>query len=362
MRPGPGPPKAAILHIPGSLSNKAMSSQFASKRVLVTGCCGTVGSELVHSLLALPDGPCEVVGIDNNESALFMKGIEARRDPRAWFRFCDIRDAGSLRDVMDGIDIVIHAAALKHVAICEEAPAQATAVNVTGLQNVLDAASGCNVERVVVTSSDKAVHPNSVMGVTKLLGERMTSAANGKRRNCRTVFCSARFGNVVGSNGSVFHVFKDQIRDGRPITVTDPSMTRFVMSASEAAGLVLETANMSSGGEVFVIGSMPMIRIIDLAQVLRSELAPRYGRDPQEIPIVFIGAKTGEKRYEQLLSEEECERAYVRGAFYVVPSLFNARMAAAEPTPEKPVAWRSDAGPFLSVDEIGVTLRHWKLI
>ncbi len=339
-----------------------MNSQIASKRVLVTGCCGTVGSELVHSLLALPDGPSEVVGIDNNESALFMKGIEERQDSRARFRLCDIRDAGTLRDVMDGIDIVIHAAALKHVTICEEAPAQAAAVNITGLQNVLDTASGCNVERVVVTSSDKAVHPNSVMGLTKLLGERMTSAANGKRRNCRTVFSSVRFGNVVGSNGSVFHVFKDQIRDGRPITVTDPSMTRFVMSASEAAGLVLETVDLSKGGEVFVFGSMPMIRITDLAHALRRELAPRYGRDPQDISIAFIGAKTGEKRHEQLLSEEECERAYVRGEFYVIPPLFNARLPAVEPSPEKPAAWRSDAGPFLSVDEIAIMLRHWKLI
>lgn len=339
-----------------------MTSHFASKRVLVTGSCGTIGSELVRSLLAMPDGPAEVVGIDNNESALFMKGLDERHNSHAWFRLCDIRDVSALRDMMDGIDIVIHAAAFKHVTMCEEAPTQAIATNVTGLQNVIDAASDCNVDRVVVTSSDKAVHPNSVMGLTKLLGERMTSAANGKRRNCRTIFSSTRFGNVIGSSGSVFHIFRDQIRDGKPITITHPSMTRFVMSAVEAAGLVLDTAAIAKGGEVFVIRTMPMVRIPDLAEAMRRELAPLYGRNPGEIPIVTIGAKTGEKCHEQLLSEEESARAYVRESFFVIPPLFNARLADTGMSVERPVALRSDAGPFLSVDEIALKLRDWSLI
>lgn len=339
-----------------------MTAHFASKRVLVTGSCGTIGRELVRRLLEMEQGPAEISGIDNNESAIFMQRIEEGRDPRARFRLCDVRDAHALREAMTGIDIVLHAAALKHVTICEEAPTQAIATNLTGLQNVIDAAIESKVERVIATSSDKAVHPNSVMGLTKLLGERMISAANASRRGAGTILASTRFGNVVGSSGSVFQIFQNQIKQGKPITLTDMSMTRFVMSANEAAELVLDAAGMAQGGEVFVFRTMPMIRISDLAETMRRELAPRHGHNPMDVPIALIGAKTGEKNHEQLMSEDECSRAYAKGPFCVIPPLFLKDGLMPGSSEERPVALRSDAGPFLSPDEIAAKLVQWGLI
>lgn len=343
-----------------------MQRTFAGKRVMVTGCCGTIGSELVNALLSLDGGPSEVLGIDNNESALFVQSLDHAGDWRARFLLCDLRDARTLKDLMSGVDIVLHAAALKHVVMCERSPMQAVQTNVTGLQNVIDAAIDSNVERMISTSSDKAVNPNSVMGLTKLLGERLISATGANRRGNRTVFSSTRFGNVVGSNGSVFHIFRNQIRDGQPITLSDPGMTRFVMSAAEAASLVLNAAAISEGGEVFVFRTMPMIRIVDLAEAMRRTLAPRFGREPEAIPVVVVGAKTGEKLHEQLMSEDECARSRVNGDYCVINPLFlngsnGAARASANVQEATPQALRSDAGPFLSVDEISMTLEKWGL-
>ena len=161
-------------------------------------------------------GPSEVIGIDNNESALFVQGLEWATDRRAHFFLCDLRDARTLGDIMANLDIVLHSAALKHVVMCERSPMQAVEANITGLQNVINASTDRNVEKLIFTSSDKAVNPNSVMGLTKLMGERMISAANANRRGARTIFSSTRFGNVIGSNGSVFHIFRNQIASGQP--------------------------------------------------------------------------------------------------------------------------------------------------
>ena len=164
-----------------------------------------------------------------------------------------------------------------------------------------------NVPRVIFTSSDKAVNPTNVMGTSKLMGERIITAANIVNNNGHQVFSSVRFGNVLGSRGSVVPIFAEQILGGEAVTITDARMTRFVMTIQEAAKLVLEAAMLACGGEVLVT-KMPVMRIIDLAQAMIELLAPKAGLDPDKITIRYIGAKPGEKLYEELMSQEEASR------------------------------------------------------
>ncbi len=293
-----------------------------NKRILVTGACGTVGSELVRQLLSDPQySPEEVVGIDNNESQLFFLDQAWLNEPRAHFFVADIRDRDELTRRMRGIDVVFHAAALKHVVLCERSPEQAVQTNVHGVQNIIAAASWNNVERVIFTSSDKAVNPTSVMGTSKLMGERLMTAANSHKRDQGPIFASTRFGNVLGSSGSVIPIFHNQIANGGPVTLTDSEMTRFVMSNEEAVRLVIDSARHARGGEVFIT-KMPVVRIEDLAKAMITDLAPRYDFDPEKIMIKQIGTKPGEKLYEELMSDEETRRSVELSRYFAVLPAF----------------------------------------
>jgi len=296
-------------------------NSLTNKRILVTGACGTVGKELLKKLTDKDKySPIEVVAVDQDESGLFFLEQLYIDDPRTSFFLCNIRDEAKLRAVMKNIDVVFHSAALKHVSLCEVSPLDAVQSNIQGVQNVIDAANDCGVEVVIFTSSDKAVNPTNVMGTTKLMGERLITAANNARRGGGAVFASTRFGNVLGSNGSVIPIFKNQIAAGGPVTLTDPEMTRFIMSIDQAADLVLSTADLACGGEVFIT-KMPVIRIKDLAEVMIQKLAPLYGHKPEEIEIKVIGSKPGEKLYEELMSDEETRRSIeLENYFAVVPA------------------------------------------
>lgn len=292
-----------------------------NKRILITGACGTIGSELVRILLEDPScQPTEVVGVDNNESALFFLDQQYLQDGRAHFTLADVRDCDKLCRVMKGINIVFHAAALKHVVLCERSPFEAVQSNIHGVQNVIYAAHENGVEEVIFTSSDKAVNPTNVMGTSKLMGERLMTAANSNQQDHGPVFASTRFGNVLGSSGSVLPIFLKQIAKGGPVTLTDKDMTRFVMSVEEAVRLVIDSVELARGGEVFVT-KMSVIWIKDLAEVMIQELAPIYGYDPKKIEIVEIGAKPGEKLYEELMSDEETTRTVeLPGYFSILPA------------------------------------------
>ena len=295
--------------------------QFQGKRILVTGACGTVGSELVKQLLSGDDYDIkELIGIDNNESALFFIDQQYLNDTRANFFVTDIKDKDELINKTKGIDIIFHAAALKHVVLCEKSPEQAVQTNINGIQNIIAAANANNVETVIFTSSDKAVNPTNVMGTSKLMGERLMTAANSNKRDGGPVFASTRFGNVLGSSGSVVPIFHNQIAKGGAVTLTDKNMTRFVMSVQESVQLVLNSAKYAKGGEVFVT-KMPVIRIEDLAIAMIEILAPKYGRDPNEVNIKEIGTKPGEKLYEELMSHEELRRTIeLKSYFSVLPA------------------------------------------
>ena len=219
----------------------------------------------------------------------------------------DVRDKQKILNVTQGVDLIFHAAALKHVCLSEYNPFDAVQTNINGVKNIVQAAMFNKVPRVIFTSSDKAVNPTNVMGTSKLMGERIITAANIVNNNGHQVFSSVRFGNVLGSRGSVVPIFARQILGGEAVTITDAQMTRFVMTIQEAAKLVLEAAMLACGGEVLVT-KMPVMRIIDLAQAMIDLLAPETGIDPDKFPIRYIGAKPGEKLYEELMSQEEVSR------------------------------------------------------
>lgn len=291
-------------------------SAWKGKRVLITGVCGTVGGEILRQVLR--QEPDEIVGIDNNESELFFLGQSTESlATHVRLSLGDVRDASTLYRSMDGVEIVMHAAALKHVYLCERSPRDAIQTNVIGVQNVIDAAESQGVERVVFCSSDKAVNPTSVMGTSKLMGERLFTAADSRRRGHGPIFASTRFGNVLGSRGSVIPLFHSQIRAGGPITLTDRAMTRFIMTLDEAVALTTQSVFMATGGEVFVT-KMPVLRIEDLAHVMIEELAPAYGHAPESIELRVVGTKPGEKLYEELLNEEEVRRSVELPQFFVV--------------------------------------------
>ncbi|MBO8132161.1 MAG: SDR family NAD(P)-dependent oxidoreductase [Candidatus Marinimicrobia bacterium] len=295
-------------------------SIFDGKHVLVTGASGTVGKELVRQL-SERFYPAEIRAIDNNESGLFFLDQNYYQDHRVRCFLGDVRDRDTLVNIMQGIDIVIHTAALKHVILCEKSPWDAVETNILGIHNIIQAATSCGVERVLFTSSDKAVNPTNVMGTSKLMGERLMTAANAKKFGGNgPVFFSTRFGNVLGSRGSVIPIFKQQIAKGGPVTLTDYRMTRFIMTLSEAVSLVLKSVELAMGGEVFV-SKMPVVKIKDLAEIMIEILAPTYGYRPSDIEIIEIGAKPGEKLYEELMSLEETRRAMeLRDMFVVLPA------------------------------------------
>jgi len=327
----------------------APSAEFWRERsVLITGVCGTVGRELLRQLLALPLR--RITGLDNNESELFFLKERYREEDRFGVYHCDIADDKALSFRCRGADLILHTAALKHVGVCERSPRSAVNTNILGTQNVIEAAIANRVGRTVFTSSDKAVNPTSVMGTSKLMCERLLSAAALHDGAGGCEFVSVRFGNIIGSRGSVVPLFRRQIEAGGPVTLTSAAMTRFMMSLEEAARLVLFGVETAETGEVFVT-KMPVMRIRDLAEVMIEELAPQAGRRPDSIAIREVGPRIGEKMFEELLNEEEIRRAFeFPSHFTVVPATLDPRPRSGGRPVDRP--YRSDAEPCLDKDAL----------
>ena len=296
-----------------------MKKFYKDKRILVTGAAGTVGREIVKQLYSL--GPSELRLMDNNETEIFFL-MEEYKNKDVFCFIGDVRDIGKVEKLCAGIDVIIHCAAFKHVILSEYNPFDVVQTNVIGVENIIRAATASNVKHVLFTSSDKAVNPTNVMGTSKLLGEKLITAANA-RNNSKTIFTSTRFGNVMGSRGSVVPLFINQLKRGGPITLTDRGMTRFIMTIEEAVRLVLKSMTISRGGEVFVT-KMPVARIEDLAEVIVEILAPRYSYKLTDISIRQIGAKPGEKLYEELISGEEIHRSLELEDMFVITPAFKS--------------------------------------
>jgi FlaA1/EpsC-like NDP-sugar epimerase len=287
---------------------------YKDKTILVTGGAGSIGRELVRTLLEMD--PKAVRVLDNNETGLFDLEQELRSE-KIRPLVGDVRDRDRLKRAFEGVNIVFHAAALKHVPLCEFNPFDAVKTNVLGTQNVLDAAIDEDVERFILISTDKAVNPTNVMGATKLLSERLTISANYYKGSRKTVLSCVRFGNVLGSRGSVVPLFKKQITNGEPLTITDPAMTRFIMDIPKAIKLILKAAEIAKGGEIFIL-KMPVIQISDLAAAMSDELLSSCGSVNKEVEINTIGRRPGEKLYEELMTDLESTSAYENDEFIVV--------------------------------------------
>lgn len=297
-----------------------MNEFYRNKKILITGAAGTVGREIVRQLHGLR--PAELRLMDNNESEMFFL-MEEYRSKNVFCFLGDVRDRDKVEKLAYGMEVIIHAAAFKHVILSEYNPFDVVQTNIIGVENIIRAANACGVAHVLFTSSDKAVNPTNVMGTSKLMGERLMTAANAVRNSSTTVFSSTRFGNVIGSRGSVVPLFMRQIRNGGPVTITDSRMTRFIMTIEDAAHLVLKSLTLSQGGEVFVT-KMPVVRIADLATVMIELLAPGYGHAAERIRTAEIGAKPGEKLYEELMSDEEVHRSMELEDMFVITPAFTS--------------------------------------
>jgi FlaA1/EpsC-like NDP-sugar epimerase len=297
-----------------------MKNYFEGKTIIVTGGVGSIGSEIVRSILEY--NPKVVRVLDSNETGLFDLELELQSGKIRLF-VGDVKDKERLRRAIEGVDIVFHAAALKHVPLCEYNPFEAVKTNVIGTQNLIDVAMDEEVEKFITISTDKAVNPVNVMGATKLLAERLTVSANFYKGKRNIAFSCVRFGNVLDTRGSVIPLFRKQIQKGSPLTITDPNMTRFMMSIPKAVELVLKTAEFAKGGEIFIF-KMPALRVGDLAETMIEELAPEYGHDHNEIKIKTIGRRAGEKLSEELMTEDEAENAYESEEMLIVlPQIFD---------------------------------------
>ena len=280
---------------------------FKNKTLLITGGTGSFGNAVLRQFLDSDLREIRILSRDEKKQDDMRKRYH---DAKLKFYIGDVRDYQSVLNAMRGADFVFHAAALKQVPSCEFHPLEAVKTNVLGTENVLEAAINCGVKRVVCLSTDKAVYPINAMGISKAMMEKVIVAKS--RSSTETVICTTRYGNVMASRGSVIPLFIEQIRAGNPITITDPNMTRFMMTLDDAVDLVLYAFEHGNPGDIFVQKS-PAATIETLAKALTGLL----GVPDHEIRI--IGTRHGEKLYEALLSREERVAAEDRGGYYRVP-------------------------------------------
>ncbi len=292
---------------------------YNGKKILVTGGSGSIGKKIVRELLKYNVEFIRV--LDNNETELFNLGNDLNSS-KVKIYVGDIKDDQRLKTIFKDIDIVFHAAAYKHVPLCEYNPLDAVKTNVLGTQNIIDLAILSDVKKVILISTDKAVNPSNVMGATKFLAERLMIASSINSDEYGTKFSCVRFGNVLNSRGSVIPLFKKQLMHGGPITLTDEDMTRFIMSIQQAAKLILQAGLLSKGGEIFIL-KMPAFKLSDLVDVMVEYYAPQYGYDKDEIEVEIIGKRPGEQLYEELMTPDEILNAYDNGDLFIIRDELN---------------------------------------
>lgn len=292
---------------------------YQGKKILIIGGTGTIGYYLVNHLLQQDPKVIRIFSRDEYKQFEMQRDFAPHAD-RLRFLIGDVRDANRLSRAMEDIDYVFHLAAMKHVPFCEYNPFEAVQTNVIGTQNVIQAAIQNRVVKVLFTSTDKAISPTNTYGATKLTAERLISAAEYQKGPSRTIFSAVRFGNVMGSRGSVIPLFKKQILEQQTITVTDINMTRYMMTPNQAITLMLKANELANGGEVFVL-KMPTVRLSDLVEVLLEEVPTRYPV-PRAVEVREIGLRPGEKMFEELMTEDEHLVAWETPEMYIIPSPF----------------------------------------
>jgi len=284
------------------LSKEKIEEELKGKTILITGAAGSIGSELVRQILNFK--PKKLILIDQAETPLYQLELELIDNPNVInykIILCDICNISRMKSIFKKFkpDIVYHAAAYKHVPMMENNPVEATLTNVEGTKTVSDLSVEFKVRKFIMVSTDKAVNPTSVMGASKRISEIYAQSLNSKSE---TRFITTRFGNVLGSNGSVIPLFTKQIETGGPVTITHPKVTRFFMTIPEACQLVLEAGTMGHGGEIFIFDMGKSVKIVDLAKKMIKLSRLTLGKD---IQIVYTGLRPGEKLFEELLNNEE---------------------------------------------------------
>lgn len=334
-----------------------MSSFFTNKAILVTGGTGSIGSEIVRQLLALAPSVVRVFSRDETKHYLLQE--ELGWLPNLRLLVGDVRDRYRLRRALEGIDYVFHTAALKHVPSCEYNPFEAVQTNVIGTQNLIDAAIDAGVQRVVAISTDKAVDPTFTMGATKLLAEKIVVATQMWSRRLR--LACVRFGNVLGSRGSVVPLVRDQVLRGREVTITDPKMTRFVMTIRDAARLTMRAMELMTGGEVFILRHMAAVTVEDLVHAVAEETASKHGIDARSLRFRVI-SRPGEKLHHRLLADEELPRVGRCEDMFVVrhPALDGS--STHRPVKVAPSLYRSEKAKPRSREWIRKMLREENLV
>jgi UDP-glucose 4-epimerase len=282
---------------------------FKDKILMITGGTGSFGNKVLKRFLPTDVSEIRIFSRDEKKQEDMRTELNS---PKLKFYIGDVRDYDSIHQAMKGVNYVFHAAALKQVPSCEFYPFEAVRTNVLGAENVMTAAIANNIDKVVMLSTDKAVYPINAMGLSKALMEKFMVAKARMQNEGETVLCATRYGNVMASRGSVIPLFVSQLKDGKELTVTDPNMTRFLMSLDDSVDLVLHAYEHGRQGDIFV-QKAPASTIGDLAHALKELLK-------LDNPIKIIGTRHGEKLYESLVSREEMARAQDMAAYYCIPA------------------------------------------
>lgn len=311
-----------------------MSDSIQNSTVLITGGTGTFGNAFLDK--CIEDGAAEIRIFSRDEKKQYDMAQRYRKHNVRFF-LGDIRDKRTLDAAMGGVDYVFHAAAMKQVPSCERFPIEAVKTNITGSDNLLSSAIGKRVKKVVCLSTDKAVYPTSAMGMTKAYMEKL--AMQKAMEQNRTKICITRFGNLVASRGSAVPLFIDQVQNGLPITITDPDMTRFLMTVNEAVDLVAQAFSMGDNGDLLVKKSSACTTG-DLAKAVC-----RFMDLPEDYPTEIMGIRAGEKMHESLLTEEEAEMAVVKGDYIVVSRKRDA-------VSKIEAQYKSDLAPRMTEDQV----------
>lgn len=282
---------------------------FKNKVLMITGGTGSFGNTVLKRFLSTDVREIRIFSRDEKKQEEMRIALN---NSKLKFYIGDVRDYDSIYQAMKGVDYVFHAAALKQVPSCEFYPMEAVRTNVIGTENVMNAATANGVKRVVVLSTDKAVYPINAMGISKAMAEKLLVAKARMQNDNETVFCATRYGNVMASRGSVIPLFVSQLKENKPLTITDPNMTRFLMSLEDSVDLVLYAYEHGQQGDIFV-QKAPASTVEVLAQALKEVFA-------KDNEIRIIGTRHGEKLYESLISREEIAHAQDMGGYYRIPA------------------------------------------